>query len=72
MVEIGHIAIIASFLVTMYSTFVGFAGGMLNGRDLASSARWGFYSVVPLLLVATMCLISVSYTHLTLPTICSV
>ena len=57
MVEIGHIAIIASFLVTMYSTFVGFAGGMLNGRDLASSARWGFYSVVPLLLVATMCLI---------------
>ena len=41
MVEIGHIAIIASFLVTMYSTFVGFAGGMLNGRVLASSARWG-------------------------------
>ena len=57
MVEIGQVAIVAAFMVTAYAGFVGFAGGALNGRDLATSARWGFYSVVPLLLIATASLI---------------
>ena len=57
MVELGQIALILSFMVAAYSTVVGFAGGMLNGRDLAASARWGFYSISPLLLLATSSLI---------------
>jgi len=57
MVEIGQVAIVAAFMVTAYAGFIGFAGGALNGRDLATSARWGFYSVVPLLLIATASLI---------------
>ena len=50
MVELGQIALILSFMIAGYSSVVGFAGGMLNGRDLAASARWGFYSICPLLL----------------------
>jgi cytochrome c-type biogenesis protein CcmF len=57
MVELGQIALILSFMMAGYSTIVGFAGGMLNGRDLAASARWGFYSIAPLLLLATGALI---------------
>ena len=57
MVELGQIALILSFMIAAYSTVVGFAGGMLNGRDLAASARWGFYSICPLLLLATSSLI---------------
>ena len=57
MVELGQIALILSFMMAGYSTIVGFAGGMLNGRDLAASARWGFYSISPLLLLATTALI---------------
>ncbi|HJO59559.1 MAG TPA: cytochrome c-type biogenesis CcmF C-terminal domain-containing protein [SAR202 cluster bacterium] len=57
MVELGQIALILSFMMAGYSTIVGFAGGMLNGRDLAASARWGFYSISPLLLLATAALI---------------
>jgi cytochrome c biogenesis factor len=57
MVELGQIALILSFMMAGYSTIVGFAGGMLNGRDLAASARWGFYSIAPLLLLATATLI---------------
>ena len=52
MVELGQIALILSFMIAGYSSVVGFAGGMLNGRDLAASARWGFYSICPLLLLA--------------------
>ena len=57
MVELGQIALILSFMIAGYSSVVGFAGGMLNGRDLAASARWGFYSICPLLLLATASLI---------------
>ena len=57
MVEIGQIAIVAAFMLAVYVTVVGFAGGVLNGRDLVVSARWGFYSIVPLLLLATAGLI---------------
>ena len=57
MVELGQIALILSFMMATYSTVVGFAGGMLNGRDLAASARWGFYSICPLLILATASLI---------------
>ena len=57
MVEIGQISLVAAFILVVYVTIVGFAGGVLNGRDLVASARWGFYSVVPLLLIATAALI---------------
>ena len=57
MVEIGQVAIIAAFVVTVYSAVVGFSGGILNGVDLVKSARWGFYSIPFLLVVATIALI---------------
>lgn len=58
MVDIGHVSLMAAFMLTAYAAVVGFAGGVLNGRDLAISARWGFYSVAPLLLIATIVLIN--------------
>ena len=57
MVEIGQISLITSFIVVTYTSIIGFAGGILNGRDLAQSARWGFYSIPILLIVATITLI---------------
>ena len=51
MVEIGQVAIIAAFVVTVYSAVVGFSGGILNGMGLVKSARWGFYSILFLLVV---------------------
>ena len=42
MVEIGQISIVAAFILAVYVTVVGFTGGVLNGRDLVASARWGF------------------------------
>lgn len=57
MVEIGQISLITSFIVVLYTSIVGFAGGVLNGRDLAQSARWGFYSLPILLIVTTITLI---------------
>ena len=57
MVEIGQVAIIAAFSATVYSSIIGFVGGILKARDIVASARWGFYSVAPLLIVSTGTLI---------------
>ena len=56
MVEIGQISLVAAFILVVYVTIVGFAGGVLNGRDLVASASSGFYYVVPLLMIATAAL----------------
>ena len=57
MVEIGQVAIIAAFSVTAYASIMAFVGGILKARDIVASARWGFYSVVPLLVISTGVLI---------------
>mgnify|MGYP003325165992 CR=1 FL=1 len=58
MIDIGHVALVAAFMLSAYAVVVGLAGGVLNGRDLAVTATWGYYSVAPLLLVATIVLIN--------------
>jgi len=57
MVEIGQIAIIAAFSATAYVSIMAFVGGVLKARDIVASARWGFYSVFPLLTISTGTLI---------------
>ena len=57
MVDIGQVAIIAAFSVTAYASIMAFVGGMLKARDIVASARWGFYSVAPLLIFSTGTLI---------------
>ena len=57
MVNLGQIAIVAAFMVTIYVVIVGFTGGISRERNVVSSAIWGFYSVPILLLIATASLI---------------
>ena len=52
MVNLGQIAIVAAFMVTIYVVIVGFTGGISRERNVVSSAIWGFYSVPILLLIA--------------------
>ena len=49
-------------------------GGIKTGRDVVIAAMMGAeeYGVATTALVAMGCIMAVSYTHLTLPTICSV
>ena len=42
MVELGQIALILSFMIAGYSSVVGFAGGMLNGRILLQAPGGDF------------------------------
>jgi len=56
-VTVGQIALIIAFIVTFYSSLAGFFSGAIKNPKLSKSGRWGFYSVIPLLLISTATLI---------------
>ena len=57
MVDAGQLALIIAFVVTAYAAVASFVGSWQRVPDLTASARYGFYSVPPLLLVSTAALV---------------
>ena len=57
MVDAGQLALIIALVVTAYAAVASFVGSWQRVPDLTASARYGFYSVPLLLLVATAALV---------------
>ena len=57
MVDAGQLALIIALVVTAYAAVGSFVGSWQRVPDLTASARYGFYSVPLLLLVATAALV---------------
>ena len=57
MVDAGQLALIIALVVTAYAAVGSFVGSWQRVSDLTASARYGFYSVPLLLLVATAALV---------------
>ena len=57
MVDAGQIALVVALVVTTYAVVASFVGAWQRIPELTASARYGFYSVPPLLLVSTVALV---------------
>ena len=57
MVDAGQIALVVALMVTAYAVMASFVGAWQRIPELTASARYGFYSVPPLLLVSTAALV---------------
>ena len=57
MVDAGQIALVVALVVTTYAVVASFVGAWQRIPELTASARYGFYSVPPLLLVSTAALV---------------
>ena len=63
MVDVGQMALVIALVVAGYVAVASFLGGWRGIPELTDSARFGLYTVPPLLLVATLALVNAFVTN---------